>query len=103
MRVPCSEGLADHTVPESCVGAREGVGEALTGVRVGRPLSREKGYFQGADAVHAAEGNTAGRPCVVGDTGMRVRSLPGNREISRPTGGLHGEVVEPCRRSVSGR
>ena len=29
------EGVAIHDGPESCVGAREGVGEALTGVRVG--------------------------------------------------------------------
>jgi hypothetical protein len=36
------EGLAAHDGPESCVGAREDVGEALTGVRAGRVLSREK-------------------------------------------------------------
>ena len=29
------EGVAIHDGPESCVGVREGVGEALTGVRVG--------------------------------------------------------------------
>ena len=31
MRVPYDEGLASHIGPESCVGVREGVGEALTG------------------------------------------------------------------------
>ena len=41
MRVSSSEGLANHTVPESCVGPREGDGEALTGVRIGWVLSRE--------------------------------------------------------------
>src|SRR5713101_5051178 len=58
-------------------------------------IEPRKRLVQGADVVHAAEGNTAGcakrvpgRPCVVEDTGMRVRSLPGNREISGPTGGL---------------
>ena len=32
------EGLATHGDPESCVGVREGVGEALTGARVGRAI-----------------------------------------------------------------
>jgi len=33
-----AEGLAPHSGPESCVGVREGVGEALAGVRVGRVI-----------------------------------------------------------------
>ena len=41
MRTPDIEGVAIHDGPESCVGVREGVGEALTGVRAGQPLSRE--------------------------------------------------------------
>jgi hypothetical protein len=41
MREPYIEGVAIHGGPESCVGVREDGGEALTGVRVGRPLSRE--------------------------------------------------------------
>ncbi len=35
MEEPYIEGLATHDGPESCVGFREGVGEALTGVRIG--------------------------------------------------------------------
>lgn len=34
------EGLANHGGPESCANGREAVGEALTGVLAGRPLSR---------------------------------------------------------------
>jgi len=41
MRTPDIEGVAIHDGPESCVGVREGDGEALTGVRAGQPLSRE--------------------------------------------------------------
>jgi hypothetical protein len=32
------EGVATHGGPESCVVAREGRGEALTGVRAGRAI-----------------------------------------------------------------
>ena len=45
------EGLAAHSGPESCVVARKGRGEALTGVRAGRVLSRESKSLRGADAV----------------------------------------------------
>ncbi len=43
MKESYGEGLASRTGPESCVAVREGSGEALTGVRAGRVLSREKG------------------------------------------------------------
>ena len=36
-----AEGVAIHGGPESCVGAREGAGEALTGAREAGLLSRE--------------------------------------------------------------
>ena len=51
MKVLYVEGLASHDGPESCGGAREGGGEALTGERAGRVLSREKLIVRGADAV----------------------------------------------------
>ncbi len=56
MKESYEEGVASHLGPESCVDAREGKGEALTGVRSGQVWSREKvdspqGEVQGADAV----------------------------------------------------
>ncbi len=38
MRKLYAEGVAIHGGPESCVSVREGVGEALTGVRAGRAI-----------------------------------------------------------------
>ena len=32
------EGIANHDDPESCVGVREGNGEALTGAHAGRAI-----------------------------------------------------------------
>jgi hypothetical protein len=58
VRVPDSEGVAHHTVPESCAWCREAAREALTGVGVGQPLSHESHLIRGADAVIEAEGNT---------------------------------------------
>ena len=63
------EGLAAHSGPESCVVAREGRGEALTGMRAGRVLSRERHSLRGADAV-----GESGRP----HPGHRYREMPGN-------------------------
>ena len=61
MKVHCDEGVATHIGPESCAGIREGAGEALTGVCIGQPLSRENVLFPGADAVSMSEGNMGGR------------------------------------------
>ena len=52
------EGVAIRTGPESCAVVCEGGGEALTGVRAGRVLSREKERIgRGADALRVS-----GRP-----------------------------------------
>src|SRR6516165_8469316 len=38
VRVHYGEGVAIHIGPESCAGAREGIGEALTGERIGQAI-----------------------------------------------------------------
>jgi hypothetical protein len=94
VKVPNSKGIANHTVPESCVRRRrEARHEALTGVRVGQPLSRERKSDPGRRRCpHWRKATRAGAlmrvpawPRVVVEPGMHVRSLHGNREISRLT------------------
>ena len=58
MRVPYDEGVASHIGPESCVGDREGAGEALTGENAGQVLSRvRKNYGMPTESIFS-EGNT---------------------------------------------
>ena len=90
MRVPRSEGVANHTGPESCAGLREGAGEALTGESTGQPSSRETGSFRMPTVYRDRKATRTGAPArapgrsgVVRDPGMCRRSLSGNREISR--------------------
>jgi len=45
------EDLASHDDPESCAVAREGGGEALTGVRAGWAIEPRNQGFRGADVV----------------------------------------------------
>src|SRR5260370_22672774 len=54
-------GGANRIDPESCADAREGIGEALTGERIGQPLSRDSTLILGADVVPVTEGNTDAR------------------------------------------
>jgi len=90
VQVPCDEGVANRIGPESCAGAREGFGEALTGECIGQPLSRERVLFWvptpciRRKAIRlGASSRGPGRPGVVRDPGMCRRSLRGNREVSR--------------------
>ena len=57
MKEPDIEGVAIHGGPESCVGVREGAGEALTGVRAGWAIEPRNPLIWGADAV-----DRSGRP-----------------------------------------
>jgi hypothetical protein len=58
VKVPNNKEVAIHIVPESCAAYREVRREALTGVHIGQPLSRDRNLIPGADAVHLAESNT---------------------------------------------
>ena len=75
-------------VPESCVGHREVSGEALTGVSVGQPLSRERTLIPSADAFHSAEGNSR-RGVIAGPCALGVVVRTWSRYTSgREPGGL---------------
>lgn len=75
MQEPYIEGLATHSSPESCAAAREGGGEALTGVRSGTVLSREIRHSGTPTLLSETEGHThlgrygepLGRSRAVGD------------------------------------
>ena len=71
MEVHCDEGVAIHIGPEPCVRARESMGEASVGERIGQPLSHERSKPREADAVRRAEGNTDGRVSASARTSRR--------------------------------
>ena len=82
------EGVATHGGPESCVDAREGVGEALTGVRVGEVVSREiipSGGRRGSGPgrQHGSVRHREHRPVPRGPRPLActINSLRENREI----------------------
>ena len=84
------EGLATHSGPESCAVVREDQGEALTGVRAGRVLSREIVWHRGADAVWRSgrpyrvrryretlrDPARSETPCMYGNTSRENREIP---------------------------
>src|ERR1700693_6070145 len=73
VQVHHDEGVANRIDPESCADARESIGEALTGERIGQPLSRESTLFSGADVVLVTEGNTDWRNSASAQTARRGR------------------------------
>ena len=92
MEVRYDEGVAIRVGPEPCIVAREGRGEASAGERAGQPLSRESHssrvptlLIEWKATRPTAPSRAVVRPGVVADPGMPVRSLHGNREISRLT------------------
>ena len=89
MQVPDNKEVANHVVPESCAAHREMRREALTGVRIGQPSSRERSLSRVPTPFHLRKATWTGastqapaRPGAVVEPGMCARSLHGNREIS---------------------
>src|SRR6266581_4050903 len=96
MKVSYSEGVAIHTVSESCTLVRKDEGEALTGVRAGQvwsreiePPSRKRWPLRGADALEPSgrqdwrrrNRETPLDPARSETLSMRASTLCGNREI----------------------
>lgn len=72
MEEPYTEGLATRGGPESCVGVREGMGEALTGVRAGRDIEpRNIVWFLDA---YAREQGVASRSAVIREAVRLLRA-----------------------------
>ena len=92
------ESLASYGGPESCVHIRKGVGEALTGVRAGRVLSRvihapwrELRVVRGAEAVGISR--RPHRRCRIGEAAPD----PARSETPRMRGNIsHGNREIPC-------
>ena len=73
MQVHHDERVAICIDPESCVVAREGHGEALTGDDIGQPLNLVMNIVPGADALSNVEGNTDGGAIASTRTARRGR------------------------------
>ena len=111
MKESYGERLATHAGPESCGVARKGSVEALTGVRAGRVLSRERTFLRGADAV-----GESGRPhpahryremqwdparsetlCTYGNTSRENREIPRLPAVAAVAGRV-GKSIDVRRR-----
>ncbi len=97
------EGPATHDGPESCVVARKGGGEALTGVRAGRAIEPRNQGDRGAQAVIYVEGNIGcgairepqTDPARSENHGMYGTSMRENREVPpSPTPLITGRAAQ---------
>jgi hypothetical protein len=110
MKELCIEGVATHDDPESCVSARKGVGEALTGAHVGRaiePRNSPSGVprrlnTSKATPPAALRRELPGDPARSENLCMRGISMRENREVPCPprrpiTGRGHREKAKAAR------
>jgi len=113
MKESYTEDLANHGDPESCGRTRKGMSEALTGVCMGRVLSRENTLPSGADAVEDSgrqhgcqrKGELANAPARSETSCTYRNSMGENREIPIPppaTASAGGRVEKAviCRTST---
>lgn len=92
------------SVPESCVGHREVSGEALTGVSVGQPLSRETILIPSADVFYSTEGNSAGHAIASARTlGVVARTWHVDRRFTWEPGGLQSDRARCLRPARIGK
>ena len=109
MKEPYGKDPASHPDPESCVGGREGAGEALTGAHAGQPSSCEIRSSGVPTRLSDAEGYTEGG--VTGESSpdpaqsktlcMRGNSSHGKREIPRvPAGQTVGRLEKVYDRTA---
>ncbi len=97
MKVSYSQGLANQIDPKSCVRTSNRLGEALTGERAGRALSRERHVqLRSADGLgdhgrpHCAK-TLAGRPA-------KRESWAGSARSETPN--MHGHTLRGNRESL---
>lgn len=89
MQVLRGEGVAIHIGPQACAGRREAAREALTGERIGQPLSGEIPIIRSADALVPGEGNMVGRAIASArSTPRRLRPWHVRMSSAREPGGL---------------
>jgi hypothetical protein len=87
MKEPHTEGLATHGNPESCVGVREDVREALTGARAGTAIELRNQGFRAPTRLTYAEGNTG--------LGVNSKFIPGSAESKNRS--MHGNSMRENR------
>jgi hypothetical protein len=92
------------SVPESCVGHREVSSEALIGLSVGQPLSREIILIPSADVFYSMEGNSRGRAIASARMlGVVARTWHVDMRFTREPGGLQSGRARCLRAARIGK